>query len=318
MSLRRDHGGGLDAAIAKYGGTRPDWLDLSTGINPVPYPTGEIDLNDWTALPDQAAQTALIDAARSFWNVPEDAAIVAAPGASALIARMPDLTGQTSAYIPQPTYNEHAAAFHARNPQMDQSDKTHPVRIFVHPNNPDGAVLDADDFTQGGKSSFTIIDESFCDICPELSHIDHAARPKTIILKSFGKFWGLAGVRLGFAIGATDTLLPKLPDLLGPWAVAGPALTIGARALNDHNWANQTRQRLREDAETLDGLMAQKGVQCLGGTDLFRLYDVDDATAWQDRLAQNKVWSRIFPYSRTWLRLGLPHPNRWDQLKAAL
>jgi len=319
MTPSRDHGGGLDAAIANYGGTRKDWLDLSTGINPVPFPVSGIGDSDWTALPDQKAMDDLILAARRFWRVPDNADIIATPGASAIIARMPDLAAGDGAYIPTPTYNEHAAAFHARWPQMDQSDTAHTTHVFVHPNNPDGHFWSEDEI-DGGR--LTVIDESFCDIAPDKSYVDRTGQKGTIVLKSFGKFWGLAGLRLGFAIGCDltghSTFRPNLQDLLGPWAVAGPALTIGANALNDTDWAKSTRQRLQNDAERLDTLMAGRGANPIGGTSLFRLYHVDNAKAWQDKLAQNHIWSRVFPYSENWLRLGLPHPNAWAQLEAAL
>ncbi|MFW5881385.1 MAG: aminotransferase class I/II-fold pyridoxal phosphate-dependent enzyme, partial [Roseicyclus sp.] len=107
----RDHGGGLDAAAARFGGAREDWLDLSTGINPVAYPLGHLRETAWTQLPDSAAEARFLAAARSFWSVPEGAGIVASPGASALIARLPALLRGEVAAIPGPTYNEHAAAF---------------------------------------------------------------------------------------------------------------------------------------------------------------------------------------------------------------
>jgi cobalamin biosynthetic protein CobC len=107
-------------------------------------------------------------------------------------------------------------------------------------------------------------------------------------------------------------------DQLGPWAVSGPALEVGARALNDFAWADETRKRLAKDAKRLDAIMFKAGADVVGGTDLFRLYDVGEAAVWQDRLAQGQVWSRIFPYSTSWLRLGLPASDRWDQLEAAL
>jgi len=314
MRPARDHGGGLDAAIARYGGTRNGWLDLSTGINPLPYPVGNISSDAWTALPDKKAMERLLDAAQTFWDVPKGAQIIAAPGASAIIARMPDLAGTHSAYIPTPTYNEHAAAFHARHPALDISNPQHPAHIYVHPNNPDGRLWAASELS----GAFTVIDESFCDVAPEHTHVDRTTQPNTVVLKSFGKFWGLAGLRLGFAIGHPETLSPKLNDLMGPWAVAGPALDVAARALTDTSWANATRTRLSQDTHRLDQLLQAKGAQLQGGTDLFRLYEVDDAAQWQDRLARADIWSRIFPYSKTWLRLGLPHPDRWDQLEVAL
>ena len=138
-----------------------------------------------------------------------------------------------------------------------------------------------------------------------------------IILKSLGKFWGLAGLRLGFAIG-DPVLIGQLKEMLGPWPVSGPALAAGRTALADMDWANATRQRLYVDVARMDATVQMKGAELIGGTALFRLYRVDDAAAWQDRLAQGRVWSRVFPYSKTWLRLGLPAPDRWAQLEAAL
>ena len=108
-----DHGGGIDAACARWGGTRADWLDLSTGINPRPYPIPPLPADAWTALPDRAAFTALEQAARRFWAIPDGAALIAAPGASALIARIPALLPPGKVAIPAPTYNEHARAFRA-------------------------------------------------------------------------------------------------------------------------------------------------------------------------------------------------------------
>jgi len=310
----RDHGGGLDAAVARYGGRRAEWLDLSTGINPVHYPVGPIPQDAWTALPDRDARQRLTRAARAFWQVPAAARILAAPGASALIAGLPLLTDSPRVHIPGPTYNEPAAAFRAAGRQV-VDDPGAAAHVHVHPNNPDGRFWPAERIA---GPSLSVVDESFCDIAPEASHVPLTARPGTLVLKSFGKFWGLAGLRLGFAIAHPETGLDRLAEALGPWPVSGPALEIGARALCDTAWANTTRARLTEDARRLDALMTARGAQVAGGTPLFRLYAVADARAWQDRLARGRVWSRVFPYSAGWLRLGLPAPDRWDHLEAAL
>lgn len=306
----RDHGGGLDAAIARWGGDRQDWLDLSTGINPAPYPLPEFSAHAWAALPDKAAQQALTAAARRFWNVPDAAEILAAPGASSLIARMPQLFDKQTVDIPKPTYNEHAAAFAAEGWQ--EAD-TASVRVLVHPNNPTGQFWGYDDLT----AAITIIDESFCDIAPEQSLISEAGKPGRVILKSFGKFWGLAGLRLGFIIAAPD-LIARMRDMIGPWAVSGPALETATRALSDDSWAEATRSRLADDAKRLDQLMRAAGAEVAGGCDLFRLYNVDNAQTWHDRLAGNHILTRIFPYSETYLRLGLPPEDGWAQLETAL
>ncbi|MEM8654537.1 MAG: threonine-phosphate decarboxylase CobD [Pseudomonadota bacterium] len=312
MANQRDHGGGLDAAIAQYGGARPDWIDLSTGINPHPYPVGDLSADAWTALPDRGAADRLTAAARRFWSVPETADVLATPGASSVIAQIPRLQAAGTVRILAPTYNEHAASF-VQHGWTVQDTSPSDACVLVHPNNPDGRMWSAKD----ANAPLTLIDESFCDVMPEASLIAQAGRPGTLILKSFGKFWGLAGLRLGFAIGDPE-LIARLRDMLGPWPVSGVALDIGAAALNDPGWADHTRTRLAQDAARLDTLMTAQGAQVAGGTSLFRLYDVGEAAAWQDRLARAHIWSRIFPYSTRWLRLGLPAQHHWPRIEAAL
>lgn len=310
MTQKRDHGGGLDAAISKYGGTRDTWLDLSTGINPVPYPMPQLSADAWTALPDSDSFALLEARARAFWKVPKSAAVVIAPGASSIIAQLPHHRAASTVAIPGPTYNEHAAAFGHAGWNID--DQASDAIVAVHPNNPDGKLWDAADL----DAPLTVIDESFCEVTPDASLIHLASRPGTIVLKSFGKFWGLAGLRLGFAIGDPQ-IIDGLRETLGPWQVSGPALQIGAEALADPEWTDDTRIRLTADAAQLDSLMGKQGAKLIGGTTLFRLYQVQNAQAAQDHLAQNHIWSRTFPYADNWLRLGMPHPARWSQLKAA-
>lgn len=286
------------------------------------YPVGDLAQEIWGRLPDEGAMTRLLQAARAFWNVPDEVEIIAAAGASPLIARMPDMVALSGAYIPVPTYNEHAAAFAARGRLNDPRNPRNPVHVYVHPNNPDGRLWPGSAI--GGRA-LTVIDESFCDTIPERSHMARAADPGVVVLKSFGKFWGLAGLRLGFAMARPETFSPStatanMQDLMGPWSVSGPALEIGARALNDPAWANATRARLVHDAARLDDLMLSAGAEIVGGTTLFRTYTLrDGAQAWQNRLAEHRIWSRIFPYSTDWMRLGLPGTeDDWARLEAAL
>jgi cobalamin biosynthetic protein CobC len=313
--IPRDHGGGLDAAIARFGGKRLEWLDLSTGINPEPYPLPNLPREVWTQLPDAAATAALERAARDFWMVPEGAAMLAAPGASALIANMPRLLPPSRVQIAERTYNEHAAAFRIAGWEVSGQGAT--ARVVVHPNNPTGLMWTGQDEPAGARP-LLVIDESFCDIALGNTHVrTRATDPGVVILKSLGKFWGLAGLRLGFAIG-DPAHIAALREMLGPWPVSGPALAVGRAALEDMRWANATRQRLHTDVARLDAALQMKGAELIGGTALFRLFEVDDAAKWQEKLARGKVWSRIFPYSKTWLRIGLPAADRWAQLEAAL
>ena len=302
----RDHGGGIDAAIAQYGGTRNTWVDLSTGINPVPYPLPDFAKFHWTQLPDQAAFDAFETVARKFWNIPENAAIIPASGASAIIAMLPSILEGSSAVIPEPTYNEHRAAYLANGWQVS---KTGDVKTIVHPNNPDGRLYAQEDLT----AQTCVIDESFCDICPEFSMVSHATDRGHIVIKSFGKFWGLAGMRLGAAI-VPERMASTIRERVGPWAVSGPALHTGTLALQDSQWINETRKRLKADAKKLDDIMLEKGITSLGGTSLFRLYHVQNARACYERFAENHILTRVFPYSEHFLRLGIPAPDQWQRV----
>ena len=330
----RDHGGGIDAARARWGGTRAEWLDLSTGINPVPWPeppdgapavretdaphdaARRIPRDSWTSLPDGEAAGRLVRAARTAWAVPEGAAVLATPGTSAAIALLPRLVAPGRVAIPGPTYNEHAAAFAAAGWAVSATrGRTAPdAFVSVHPNNPDGRLWHADELP---ATRLTVIDESFADLVPDASLVALAARPGVVVLRSFGKFWGLAGLRLGFAIGDPG-LLRALAEALGPWPVSGPALAIGAEALADRGWAERTRARLARDARRLDALLARHGAEPAGGTDLFRLVRTADAAALRDRLAARRVLVRTFPWSRRMVRVGLPAPASWARLEAAL
>ena len=313
---KRDHGGNLDAARQAWGGERQDWIDLSTGINPIPYPVPHLNAELWTALPDETALANLIAAGKRFWNVPNNQSLIAAPGASALIAALPGLREAGRVAIDSPTYNEHAGSFLAHGWDVVSSEDSAEARVIVHPNNPDGKIFQGDALD---RYQFVIIDESFADPNPELTLSALAHHPGVIILKSFGKFWGLAGLRLGFAIGHPDTI-EAIRARLGPWSVSGPALDIGTRALLDSAWAKKTRQRLITDANRLDRLVLQSGhTHLVGGSPLFRLYETSNAEAAQNAFANKKIWTRRFPYSDTWLRLGLPgSADAWERVAEAV
>ncbi|RED12100.1 aminotransferase class I/II-fold pyridoxal phosphate-dependent enzyme [Pontivivens insulae] len=306
------HGGDLMRASALFGGEPGAWLDLSTGINPVAYPVGDIPPAAWTALPDTPAYQAVIDAARTLWHVPSGKDVVLASGASAIIAALPRILSGKTVRVLEPTYSEHAKAFAQAGWLVNDPGNASDVIVGVHPNNPDGALRQENDFE---SAPLAIVDESFADVGVD----SLAAMPRpAIVLKSFGKFWGLAGVRLGFAICDPDHA-EALRQALGPWHASGPALHIAARALSDLDWIAQTRRRLQQDADRLDQLVETCGGRCIGGTTLFRLYDVRDGRAWQAKLAHHRIWTRTFDYAPGWLRIGLPAPGEdFERLKRAL
>lgn len=316
MSAPRDHGGGIDAAAVKYGGARTDWLDLSTGINPVPYPVGGLSPKVWTELPDVGATERFHSAARAFWSIPDGVGVLAAPGASALIARLPQVLGNTGrAFIAPPTYNEWEAAFRLSGWTAAHSLQGADAAIHVHPNNPDGALAPDANMM---PTRYAIYDESFADaVQAPISQVPATSDPRVVVLKSFGKFWGLAGVRLGVLIGASE-LLERMAEALGPWPVSGPALALGARALSNTEWVTSTRDRLVQDSARLDMLL-RPYCDTPQGTTLFRLYAFEEAQAVHTHLAKARVWTRVFPYNPHWIRLGLPGSEaNWARLEAAL
>jgi len=314
----RDHGGDLERARARWG--EGDWIDLSTGINRCPWPVPPLPEPVWRDLPTEAAMQAAAAAACAHWGA---AAALPVAGAQAAIQILPRLWSPGRAAVLGPTYNEHAAQLQAAGWQVDQVPAPEglagaDLAVIVNPNNPDGRRLPpAQVLAIAGSVRRLVVDESFADVDPALS-VAAQASDTVIVLRSLGKFWGLAGLRLGFVL-AGPRRLGQVAEGAGLWPVSGPALAIGAAALADTAWAGATRTRLAADALRLDRMAMGAGWALVGGTGLFRLYRTPDAAAAQDRLARARIWTRRFPYSATWLRLGLPGPEaEWDRLAAAL
>jgi cobalamin biosynthetic protein CobC len=309
------HGGDLTAAAAAHGGAVADWLDLSTGINPHAYPLPDIASRFWQALPTQGDLDALLAAARRAYRVPEAAGIVAAAGTQAPIQWLPRLAPDGAAAVLGPTYNEHARAFEGAGRQVDDIAsldgwRDAPNLIVVNPNNPDGRLLALDELAHlaeeaARRGGWLVIDESFVDVMPERTAAALCAEHPVVILRSFGKFHGLAGARLGFAI-APEPIAARVRAALGPWAVAGPALAIGEAALRDHGWADAMRARLAQEAVALDRVLAGAGFAAAGGTTLYRLVRHPQAAALHAHLARSRIWTRVFDWDRTLMRLGLP------------
>lgn len=316
----RDHGGNIDMARARFGGA--DWIDLSTGINRVPYPLPSLPEEAWTALPTRAAMAALLDTAASAYR--SDAPMIAVAGAQAAIQMLPRLAAPGCARVLAPTYNEYAGVLRAAGWRVEEVATLSEIEgadlaVVVNPNNPDGRSHPPETLRAltGGVGRL-VVDESFADARPDLSLAAAAGQDRLLVLRSFGKFYGLAGVRLGFVLGPQSDIA-ALAAMAGPWPISGTAIAVGQAALSDGAWAETTRARLCREILRLDDLAVSAGWQPHGGTELFRLYDTPDATLAQDRLARNRIWSRIFPFSARWLRLGLPGgAAEWDRLAAAL
>lgn len=318
----RDHGGNLDQAIARFGRPAAEWIDLSTGINRQPYPVPELLPHAWNALPTRSDMQALIAAAADCYGT--RAAIAPVAGAQMAIQLIPRLGSAGKARVLSPTYNEHAASLRSAGwsveevPALDELTGAD-LAVVVNPNNPDGRSYSPEALLNlASKVGRLVVDESFADPAPGLSLTAQAGQPGLFLLRSFGKFYGLAGLRLGFVLG-NEAEIARLADMSGPWPVSGAAIAIGRAALADRDWAEATTARLQAETARLDALAKDASWNLVGGSPLFRLYETGDAGAAQDRLAGAAIWTRRFPWSQGWLRLGLPgSAAEWSRLEEAL
>ena len=322
------HGGELAAARRLFPGAPEPFIDLSTGINPHPYPVPALQNEIFARLPDRAGIRELAAVAAQAYGAPSPAHVAAAPGTQILLPHVAALVAPGLAAILQTTYAEHArAAALAGHRVADVSDadqlRQADLAIVVNPNNPDGRVVGktillsiADDLRQRG--GILVVDESFADVASDISLAGEVERDNIVVLRSFGKFYGLAGLRLGFAL-ASPHLINRIEAMLGPWAVAGPAIEIGRTALADDEWRQRTLDQLAADAKRLDVLLSGAGLAIIGGTSLYRLTQSPDAGELFNRLGRAGVLVRRFAEQPNWLRFGLPaDENAWQRLTDAL
>ncbi len=323
-----NHGGNLDAARRLFPEAPEPWIDLSTGINPVAYPVGQIPIEAWTQLPLADDLAALETAARRTYGAAACADIVAAPGTQAIIQWLPRIFPARRTGILGHTYGEHAECWRRAGAETVQVESLTElarcdVGVIVNPNNPDGRIAVPEDLSRtaeafAAKGGLLVVDEAFMDVMPAGLSLIPALPSGAVVLRSFGKAYGLAGLRLGFAAAAPG-LGAKLRAALGPWAVSGPAIAVGQKALADPAWLEIATARLRKDSERLDHLLAKAGFTVVGGTPLFRLAERDDAGLWFRRLGRAGILTRPFHAKPGILRFGIPSDEPgWRRLTAVL
>lgn len=324
-----DHGGSLGRARALFPHAPQPFVDLSTGINPHSYPLFELPATALSRLPEAARVCELASVAASAYGAPSAANVAAAPGTQILLPRVASLVKPGKALVLGPTYAEHhraaAIAGHAAAGVDDfEALAGADLAILVNPNNPDGRLIERDRLLRlaaklRAKGGLLVADEAFMDVGPlGESLAGDVGQGGIVVLRSFGKFFGLAGLRLGFAL--TDALtVERLEAQFGPWAVAGPALEYGIRALADTDWQAGMRRRLAEDAARLDALFNRFGAPVVGGTTLFRYLQPPNAAGLFSALGERGVLLRHFPDRPRVLRAGLPGGDEeWRRLESAL
>ncbi len=316
------HGGDLGAIRRRFPEAPRPWIDLSTGINPVAYPVAQLPPETWSRLPTREAEQALLVAAARRYGIPDPATIVAAPGTQALIQLLPRLMPRSRVAIVGPTYAEHELSWRRAGhdtavvPDIVEASGADIV-VVVNPDNPTGRLI-APRTLRAVETALLVVDEAFIDFLPTEASLAGDLPANTVVLRSFGKTYGLAGVRLGFAV-AEARLAQRLKDELGPWAVSGPALAIGRMALGDEGWLQATAALLADDQKRLDALLAAAGFTILGGSTLFRLASHPAAGRMIALLGRQGIHVRAFADQATWLRFGLPaNEEEFRRLAAAL
>jgi len=324
-----DHGGSLGRARSLFPHAPQQWIDLSTGINPHSYPLFDLPATALTRLPEPARAHELAAVAARAYGVLSPDQVALAPGTQILLPRVISLVKPGRAAILGPTYAEHArtAALSGHSvvevrelAALAEAD----IAVVVNPNNPDGRVIGGADLlalagTLRRRGGLLVVDEAFMDVGPQAESLcGDVGQGGIVVLRSFGKFFGLAGVRLGFAIASPD-IAARLDAEFGPWSVSGPALEYGIRALDDHDWQAAMRQRLASDAARLDRLLLGHGLTVHAGTSLFRYVLTAGATALFDALGDAGILVRNFADRPHALRFGLPGGEpAWARLETAL
>ncbi|RFA26842.1 threonine-phosphate decarboxylase [Alkalilimnicola ehrlichii] len=321
-----EHGGQVKAAAARYGIAEADWLDLSTGINPRGYPVPPLTAAVWNRLPEADAELQASAAAYYQTTAP-----LAVPGSQSALQLLPRLRASSRVGVLAPTYNEHAAAWHRAGhtvvelPDLAAADAALPtldVLIAVNPNNPTGRVIPRQTLERwhaalAAREGWLLVDEAFADADPRESLTPACPSRGLIVLRSLGKFFGLAGLRVGFVL-AEASLRQQLAAELGPWSVSGPAQRVAQVALDDRHWQQRTRDRLLRDSQRLQRMLSASGLSPSGGSALFQWVEHPAAERIFERCAEQGILLRRFREPAS-LRIGLPgSPSDWQRLDKAL
>ncbi|NIF16645.1 threonine-phosphate decarboxylase CobD [Pantoea sp. Cy-639] len=318
-----EHGGRLLKAVRQYGIAREQWLDLSSGIAPWAYPVPDIPLDAWARLPE--TEDGLEQAARGYYGV---SALLAVAGSQAAIQALPLLRPAGRIGVLSPCYAEHPHAWQRAGHVLVELDETQVeaaldslgVLLLVNPNNPTGRRVSRERLLAwharlAERGGWLVVDEAFMDNTPQYSVVEQAGRPGLIVLRSFGKFFGLAGVRLGFVM-AQAQVLQALAEALGPWTVSGPTRVLGQACFADQAAHLAQIDRCHLASERLARLLGDAGLAPSGGCDLFQYVRGEQAAHLHDFLARRGILVRLFEQPPA-LRLGLP-PSAADEQRLAL
>lgn len=323
--MKIEHGGNLERAMQSYGGSPSDWIDISTGISPFSASLPELRLSDWHRLPESASLDELAQIAQVYYASNQECIVTS--GSQFLINHLPDLL-KGDIGILEPSYGEYAASFarHGREYNaLDTIDEIDDVQsiILANPNNPDGRLYAQGELYELAevlkkRDGYLVVDEAFCDVCDNASMLIADPIENLIVLKSFGKFFGLAGARIGFVFAHND-VLHQIEQLQGPWSVSGPSISVAKYVLTCDGIHQDLLREISSRHSQFIQMLSDTRLKIIGGTKLFTLIEHENATDLHEHFLNKKILTRKFDYNACWLRLGLTSSTEEDlRLKQAI
>lgn len=320
-----EHGGRLLRAARRYGIPAEAWLDLSTGISPFAWPVPAIPSSAWLRLPED--DDGLVEVACTYYGAPR---VLPVAGSQAAIQALPLLRPASRVGVISPGYNEHAQAWRRAGHQVEELPSQAllaqasrlDVVVLIHPGNPGGERYDRADLLAcheqlAARGGWLVVDEAFMDATPSESLCAASSMEGLVVLRSAGKFFGLAGARAGF-VAAAPLLLDALREQLGPWTLSGPSRHVLGHALTNQAWHVQARERLHACSERLASLLASHGLTPTAGCAFFQWWRDERADVVHEALARQGILTRRFDVPGS-LRFGLPGGEEaFARLDAAL
>ena len=326
-----NHGGNLQQASEIYGVSMDAWLDMSTGISPWSYPVDDLPSNVWRDLPPSNDE--LIATAKKYYQIDEQNVVVS-PGSQLSIRLLPQLFAKSKVALPVLGYQEHALSWKLAGHQLCFYQNVEELiqliedgkvdhAVVINPNNPscEKTTKEKLSYISNSIKGVLLVDEAFMDFyqtapsqIPESSFGSAISlnAENVIVVRSIGKFFGLAGLRLGFVIGL-HPVLQKLQTLFQPWAINHASMLISRQALADTQWQEQQRLKIKAGAKQLEPLLFSlcQDFQELRieNTALFCSVFAQsiDVQKLHKQLAMLGVWTRMSnpDDKQAWLRFGL-------------
>jgi threonine-phosphate decarboxylase len=280
------HGGNIYAASRDLRCQPASMLDFSASINPLGMAPGAVQvvqasLELATHYPDPDCYE-LKQALGRFHGIDPECVCIG-NGSTELIFLLPKTLALRRALIPGPTFSEYAAAMRAVGGEVSMllapPEEEFRIRLsqvaaalqrsldcvwLCNPNNPTGQLWTKAQVLELWKKArrvgaSLIVDEAFIDYCEADSVVSEAtSRAGLLVLRSFTKFYGMPGLRVGYLV-AEPTVIRRIEAMRLPWSVNNLAQVAAIASLNETSYAVRSRQLIIEERPRLAAALAGQG-----------------------------------------------------------